>query len=208
MSTLKLDHIVYAVPDLEEGIKHIHEKLGIKPVYGGKHLLEGTHNALLKLADGCYFEIIAPDPENKSIRSPRWMGVDLVQSPCISRWAVKSTNIKKDLGFLMKISQSLGHSKEGQRLTSEENLLKWELSIPLPEPLVESIPFLIDWKDSIHPSEGLESYCKIKSLEIGTNRPEELTRLLQSLEIEQQVQHTSENKIQLTISCPAGEVIL
>ena len=50
MNTLKLDHIVYAVPDLDEGIRNIHEKLGVMPVYGGRHLLEGTHNALLMVA--------------------------------------------------------------------------------------------------------------------------------------------------------------
>lgn len=178
------------------------------PVYGGRHLLEGTHNALLRLADDCYFEIIAPDPNNKNVQSARWMGVDLVQSPCISRWAVKSTNIHKDLAYLAKIDQSLGHSKEGQRLTDAQNLLKWELSIPLPEPLVETIPFLIDWKDSVHPSKGLEDHCEITSLEICSKRPHELGKLLDSLEIEQEVQYSLKNKIQITVSCPKGEVVL
>ena len=178
------------------------------PVYGGKHLLEGTHNAILKLGKGCYFEIIAPDPENKKIMSPRWMGVDLVKSPCISRWAVKSTDIKKNLVYLAKIDQSLGQFKAGQRLTSSKELLTWELSIPLPEPLVEPIPFLIDWKDSPHPSEKLEDLCKIKSFEIGTKEPEILSNLMKSLDMELQIYHAAKNEIRLTVLCPNGEVAL
>ena len=45
----RIDHLVYAVPDLEKAIKEIEKKFGIAPVKGGQHKSQGTHNALLNL---------------------------------------------------------------------------------------------------------------------------------------------------------------
>ena len=60
----EIDHIVYCVPDLENGIDYIEELLGIRPVFGGRHLSNGTKNALLNLGDNCYLEILAVDDES------------------------------------------------------------------------------------------------------------------------------------------------
>jgi len=49
MTKRKLDHIVYCVPDLEEAIDFFNQKLGVTPLVGGRHLLQGTKNALIKI---------------------------------------------------------------------------------------------------------------------------------------------------------------
>ncbi len=64
---LHLDHILYAVPDLQKGIDDFEKLTGVRPVYGGKHLNLGTHNALVSLGEEVYFELIAPDPSRKNI---------------------------------------------------------------------------------------------------------------------------------------------
>ena len=148
----KIDHIVLAVPNLEEGILWVEEKLGIKPVYGGQHQTEGTHNALLNLGNECYLELLAIDFSNKKISSPRWMGIDLIDEPTITRWAVKSDNLVKEVEFLKNVNNLLGNYKAGSRVKADGSILKWQLSIPLPKPKVEITPFLIDWEDSIHPT--------------------------------------------------------
>ncbi|MEL6718114.1 MAG: VOC family protein, partial [Bacteroidota bacterium] len=74
----QLDHIVYAVPNLEEAINWFEENAGIQPVFGGYHTTQGTKNALLKIGAQCYLELLAVDKENKEIVSPRWMGIDLI----------------------------------------------------------------------------------------------------------------------------------
>lgn len=203
-----IDHIVYAVSELENGIHQIHQKLGAKPVYGGRHLHQGTHNALLKLGNGCYFEIIAPDPENKNIKAPRWMGVDLIKEPCITRWAIKSSDISADIRHISALKSGLGESKEGQRMTDTHKLLKWHLSIPQPSPLVEPIPFLIDWEYSEHPSECLPDICRIESFNLYSDKAEELNQALSALGIKQYASQSDEASIQLTVRCPNGLVKL
>ena len=60
---LTLDHIAVACTDLAEGTAWAEERLGVKMQTGGKHARYGTHNTLLGLADGLYFEVIAIDPD-------------------------------------------------------------------------------------------------------------------------------------------------
>lgn len=61
-----IDHLVYAAPDLEEGIARLERLLGVRASPGGQHLAWGTRNALIALGDEVYLEIIGPDPEPTS----------------------------------------------------------------------------------------------------------------------------------------------
>jgi catechol 2,3-dioxygenase-like lactoylglutathione lyase family enzyme len=65
--SLKLDHIVIAVHDLERSIAD-YGALGFHVVRGGEHPGRATHNALVVFADGSYFELIAwrePSPTER-----------------------------------------------------------------------------------------------------------------------------------------------
>src|SRR5690349_1003202 len=77
----RVDHLVWATPDLNRGIDQIENLLGVRPTFGGRHLGRGTHNALLALGNDVYLEIIAPDPEQPDPPTPRAFGVDGVTEP-------------------------------------------------------------------------------------------------------------------------------
>ena len=59
---IQIDHIIWAVPDLDAGAKYFEETSGVKPIVGGVHPGRGTRNMLASAGDNMYFEIIAPDP--------------------------------------------------------------------------------------------------------------------------------------------------
>ena len=65
--TLRLDHIVIAVADLDAA-RADYGRLGFTALPGGEHADGVTHNALVVLADGAYLELIAfrqPAPERR-----------------------------------------------------------------------------------------------------------------------------------------------
>lgn len=204
----KIDHIVYAVNNLEEGSNHIQSLLGCEVVQGGKHLNNGTHNALVNLGDSIYLEIIAVDLDNKNISAPRWMGIDRIVQPSVTRWAIKSNNLDLDLASLERYNPALASSFEGSRKKQDGSMLNWRMALPLPDPAIEIAPFLVDWKDSIHPTVSLPQECTLKAIEFYDPKPDGLQTLFSDLTINHQVMHSSESRIKLKIESPNGMIEL
>lgn len=57
-----MDHLVFAAPDLEVGVRHVEDLFGMQMSPGGRHHGFGTHNRLLGLGPDCYMEVVAIDP--------------------------------------------------------------------------------------------------------------------------------------------------
>lgn len=207
--TLLPDHIVYAVPDFDLALSDLSEKLGVNPVIGGRHLHHGTKNALINLGNQCYLEILAKDEENTTFTGTRWMGIDLITQPTITRWAVKSPDIEKGSAILKDFQSDLGKISSGERLTTDGSLLKWKMTLPTSEPEVDIIPFLLDWSESaFHPCDRMENGCELVDLVFYHPRPEDVQKLFFSMSIENKILHSPEPKIEIKIKGPYGVISL
>jgi hypothetical protein len=204
-----IDHIVYAVPDFDNAIDDLEAKLGIKPVIGGRHLLRGTKNALLNLGNRCYLEILAIDPENTTFNGPRWMGIDLITRPTITRWAIQTTKIEEDSQIINKQHQELGSLAEGERKTPEGETLRWKMTLPLPAPEIDVIPFLLDWSASdFHPTDKLENGCLLQNITLYYPLPEMIETILEKLAFKMKVSTAGAPKITIQISGKNGIIEL
>ena len=98
-----VDHFVLCVRDLAEAVNRFDIDYGVKAHLGGRHLTQGTHNAIIKIGDQIYLEILAPDPENLDHKGSRWMGIDLITNiPIITRWCLNTPYLIEDSKTLKK----------------------------------------------------------------------------------------------------------
>ncbi|HYS14693.1 MAG TPA: VOC family protein, partial [Burkholderiaceae bacterium] len=108
----ELDHLVVACKDLDQGAAWVVDRLGIEPQPGGKHTLMGTHNRLLRLGPGSFFELIAIDPDAPPPARPRWFGLDssdlqarLAESPQLLTWVVRTDKIAEAVTRVPELGQ-------------------------------------------------------------------------------------------------------
>ncbi len=206
----KIDHIVYTVPNLEAAITNLENRLGVKPVIGGRHATQGTKNALINLDNGAYLEILAADDENTNIATPRWMGVDVLTRPQITRWALKSDDLTADGNILQNHDPALGQTKAGSRQRPDGSTLRWALILPTSVPEVDILPFMVDWRASdIHPNEAMPDMgCSVVEIQLSHPQPSTIQPVLQELDAPLVVAKADTPRIGLLLRCPAGKVLL
>ena len=150
----QLDHIVIAAPDLEALVNEFHTLTGVQPEPGGRHVGKGTANQLVGLGEGRYIELIGPDPGQDEPTEPRPLRVDEVSTTTVVGWAVRPDDIGIRVASARDAGYDPGDPKPMERRTPDGALLSWLLTPPMGG-LDGTVPFLIDWQDSTHPSSDL-----------------------------------------------------
>jgi hypothetical protein len=148
---LELDHLVVAANSLEQGVTWLENKLGVKLQTGGKHPLFGTHNALLRLDESTYLEVIAVDPDVPKPTRARWFELDrayLLAQPKLIHWVARTNNLKTRVQQFPML---------GSILEASRGDLSWQITVPDDGHLnFEGLmPTLISW-NGIHPTSQLE----------------------------------------------------
>ena len=155
MSARVLDHLIVAARTLAQGSDWVAARLGVAPVAGGKHLLMGTHNCLLKLDARSYLEVIAIDPDAPSPPRPRWFELDtprmkarLANGPALIHWVERTGDLDSALA---------SSAKEIEILSLSRGAYRWRMGVRrdgrLPGDGAEAT--LIQWDGGMHPWDAL-----------------------------------------------------
>jgi len=203
-----LDHIIYATPDLSLGIDRLEKLLGVRATSGGQHPGHGTKNALIRLGDKAFLEILGPDPDQPKPSRRRWLGIDGLRAPRLSGWAAADPNLEEVMDKAAAAGVKLGAILEGRRENSDGSSLSWRFTDPYTVLSDGIVPFFIDWKDSPHPSQrGAEGVVLI-GLRAEHPDPASVRRILLQLGIDLSVEAGPQAALIADLACPSGRVEL
>ncbi|MEL6635198.1 MAG: VOC family protein [Bacteroidota bacterium] len=203
----RLDHLAYVVPDLPTAIQAIEDALGVSPQPGGRHPRRGTYNALLRIGERCYLELLAVDPATE-VAPPRWMGVDAVDRARLTRWALRSDQLAVDAQRLATLQPALGQIQAGHRRMADGQELHWQLTIPRSHPAVELLPFFIDWQQSPHPSTSLPPACQLERLDFFHPQSTHISKQWHQLGLSTPVAAAERVRIRATLRSSRGSLVL
>ena len=204
----RIDHLVYATPDLTLGIDTIEKVLGVRATPGGQHPGLGTRNALVALGPSSYLEIIGPDPDQPKPAGRRRFGIDELKAPRIVRWVAKSSDLETVAAAAAQKNVKLGPVIPGSRRRPDGVVLSWRYTDPN---IVEAdglIPFFIDWGTSPHPSATAARGATL--LQVRAEHPDAMRvqKMLDALGLELPVQNGPAPAIIATIVSSRGRVEL
>jgi hypothetical protein len=204
----RVDHLVYATPDLQLGIDAIEKQLGVKATAGGQHPGLGTRNALVALGPASYLEIIGPDPEQPKPSGPRRFGIDELTAPRIVRWVVKSGDLAAIAARAAKAGVTLGPIASGSRRRPDGVVLAWRYTDPAVVVADGLVPFFIDWGSSPHPA--LTAARGARLVQVRAEHPDaaRVQRMLDQLGLELRVSQAAAPAIIATIDSPRGRMEL
>ena len=184
MSAPRLDHLVFATPDLDASVNDLEARLGVRASPGGRHPGLGTRNALLALGEDCYLEVIGPDPDPPEVATPRPFGIDALREGRLVTWAVKERNLEARIGAARSAGFDAGRILPMSRETPDGGELRWRLTLRRTPAGDGLVPFLIDWGETPSPARGAASGCSIAALRAEHPDPPSVARDLAALDVD------------------------
>lgn len=203
---MTVDHIVYAVPDLDQGVADVERRLGVRATPGGRHESTGSHNALLGLGGATYLEIIAPDPTNPNPPRPRPFNLHRDGRPRLAGWATRSGAIEDTVARARAGGYDPGPIQDLSRRRPDGVLLEWRLT----RSEVDGefvLPFVIDWGATQHPSATSPQGAVLRRLAIEHPEPDRIERALAALGVEVGVRRAPTPALVATIETPGGDTV-
>jgi hypothetical protein len=207
-----LDHLVLAATTLADGIDYIATVTGVAPQPGGRHVAMGTHNALLRLGERVYLEIIAIDPLAAKPRRPRWFELDrialqseLTERPRLVHWVARTTDIER--------ARALCPVELGAVQPMERGDYRWRITIPDDGgmPGRGLVPTLIQWDVPAHPADKLPvTNVQLRSLAATHPEPATIRAALKALGLSDAlaVTYDRETRLAAMLRTPRGPVTL
>ena len=201
----RVDHLVYATPDLETSVAELEKQLGVRAAAGGQHPGRGTRNALLALGERSYLEIIGPDPSQDK---PQWFGIDRLTKGRLTTWAANARDLEKLVANTARNGLRMGPITAGQRVTAGGVVLNWKFTDPVTVVADGLVPFFIDWGQSPHPAASAPPGVELLSMRGEHPQPGKVAEALASVDIPLRVEYGREPSLIVVLKTSNGLVEL
>jgi len=181
----ELDHLVITAPTLAAGTAWAESILGVTLQAGGEHRRMATHNALLRLGNSTYLEVIAPNPAAPRPNQPRWFELDHIEADALPRlvtWVARTGDIASTTTRCRRQFGDIEPMSRGAH--------NWLITIPPQGAFIAGgmIPMLIEWHVDKHPASELEEKgCRLRRLDLFHPEVDSLAETLGCLAIRGEV---------------------
>jgi len=170
---LGIDHVIVAVDELDDAMKGW-RKLGFQVLRGGEHPQFGTHNALVPLTDGFYFELMAIKDPNLVDRFPVTMRLHEVLSSenRYLGFAIDSDDLSGDVNMIRERGLAVHKTPPGERVRPDGLRVAWRTA----HPEDSRLPFLIQDQTPREvripaPTHGIGQDLRVACVEVAAQDP-------------------------------------
>ena len=200
----RIDHFMYAVASLDEGMEWAADTFGVPAAYGGEHVGLGTRNALLSLGS-TYLEIIAPDPAQDFAGTLGEQFANLSAGGMVT-WAAEG-DLNAIAGQLSGAGVETHGPNRTQRQTESGELLVWDLLFPIGSAHGPRMPFFIDWLECANPKDTNPVAGEFGALAITTPNADDLASVLSGIGLDLRVSEGA-SALAVSVETSKGEVVL
>ena len=206
--SVKIDHIILGINDLERGVEEFSRLTGVRPAFGGEHPGRGTHNAVASLGNGTYIEILAPNPADAKPADPTEGISGLAGMATLTPigWALSTV----DLAAVKKSAEAGGVTttqvRPGARKLPDGPTLEW-MTVGVAAPAHDWAPFFIQWTNpALQPSHTAPTGCTLTSVSLADPSPDALKTLFAAVGFDMTVAQAESARMTVTLQCPKGVV--
>lgn len=204
---MRLDHLLWAGPELDALAERFQQLTGVVPVPGGAHPGFGTHNRLVGLGDRLYLELIAPDP-TQDLTGTMGAALAELREPKMLTVSLSTTDIAAAAEAARGAGGKPGAPVQMSRTRPDGVSLDWSILRFEDDKRALAMPFLIDWQDSPHPADSLVADCTLDSLTMIDPDPESFARLFGAMGADLTVAGGVRCGAVASLSTPNGPVVL
>jgi hypothetical protein len=205
----RVDHLMFAVADLNEGIAQIEAATGVRAQLGGAHPGRGSHNALLSLGPRVYLEIIAPDPAQAQPRSLESLGLSATRSSRLVSWALNGSDLERLVADVGAKGFSMTAPEGGERRRPDGRLLSWRTTALTDSSLGDGlVPFVIDWGATEHPAVVSPRGVRLLGLRARHPQPQTLQPIFDALGVPLKIETGSDVALIAVLDTPRGRIEL
>jgi hypothetical protein len=205
---LRLDHVVYAVPDLDEAAVRFRGEFGLDSTEGGRHERWGTANRIVPMGDQ-YLELVTAVDEPTAAETAFGRGV-LERAARGGGWFTLAA-VADDLDAVAsRLGLEVG---SGSRARPDGETVRWRMA-GLDDPRREPwMPFFLTWDvpDGLHPGRARAGHgvraTGLRRVEVGGDA-ERLSTWLGGDELPIRVTDDEPGIHRVAISTPDGELVI
>lgn len=200
-----VDHLLWASAELEVAVRALEGRTGVRAAYGGAHPELGTHNALARLGERQFLEVLAPDPGLKA--GPLAHQLARLRAPVLLMWAAGGVGAAATAAR----AEAAGYRATvvpGERRRPTGQPVRWTNVFVSGHGAGVLVPFFIEWHEGGHPADDAPAGLALASFAIETPRPESLGAVLSALDVEVTIREAEQDRLVATLDSPRGRIEL